>query len=66
MSKREQDYGSIWPRATAAVDDGRCFLQLLKEMQQKFAWDVPEFSLEALGKRSLRVLVDNSETDHEE
>jgi hypothetical protein len=45
--------------------EAMCFLQLLKEMQQKFAWAVPDFSLETSGKPSLRVVVDNSEADRE-
>jgi len=45
--------------------EAMCVLQLLKEVQEKFAWPVPEFSLKASGKPSLRVVVDNSETDQE-
>jgi hypothetical protein len=42
------------------------FLQLLKEVQQKFGWAVPEFSLDVSGRPSLRVVVDNSETDRDD
>jgi len=40
--------------------EAMCLLQLLKEIQQKFVWPVPDFSLETSGKPSLRVVVNNS------
>jgi hypothetical protein len=46
--------------------EAMCLLQLLKEVQQRFAWAVPDFSLEVSAKPSLRMVVDNSNTDHEE
>jgi hypothetical protein len=48
-----------------SAKEAMCFLQLLKEVQQKFAWAAPEFSLEVSGKPSLRVVVDNSEMDRD-